>query len=130
MKNYVNKLIEFETIFNKFKKPDHNNLIILDQNATGLRYNLMSEENDEYLKAALQGDEVGVADALGDMLYILTGTIVKHNMGHLIEDVFNEIHRSNMSKLGDDNKPIYRNDGKVMKGPNYSPPELKHLIGV
>ena len=84
-----------------------------------LRFELMKEENEEYLEAAQNGDLVEVADALGDMLYILCGTIIEHGMQHKIEEVFDEIQRSNMSKLGADGKPIYREDGKVLKGPNY-----------
>jgi predicted HAD superfamily Cof-like phosphohydrolase len=71
---------------------------------------------------------VEVADALGDMLYILCGTILTHGMQHIIEDVFAEIQDSNMSKLGVDGKPIYREDGKVMKGPNYRRPDLKQFL--
>lgn len=93
-----------------------------------LRYKLMREENEEYLDAAMQGDKVEVADALGDMLYILCGTIISHGMQHKIEEVFDEIHRSNMSKLGKDGKPIYREDGKVLKGPDYFKPDLKRII--
>ena len=93
-----------------------------------LRFNLMKEENEEYLEAAEQGDLVEVADALGDMLYILCGTIIEHGMQDKIDDVFKEIQRSNMSKLGQDLKPIYREDGKVLKGPNYFPPNLKSIL--
>jgi predicted HAD superfamily Cof-like phosphohydrolase len=88
----------------------------------------MKEENEEYLEAAQNGDVVEIADALGDMLYILTGTMLAHGMQDKMETVFTEIHRSNMSKLDADGKPIYRADGKVLKGPYYSPPELKNLI--
>ena len=93
-----------------------------------LRYKLMREENEEYLEAAQNGDLVEVADALGDMLYILCGTILEHGMQHKIEEVFDEIQRSNMSKLGADGKPIYREDGKVMKGPNYFKPNISEII--
>lgn len=93
-----------------------------------LRYKLMAEENDEYLEAALAGDEVEVADALGDMLYILCGTILSHGMQHKIEEVFEEIQSSNMSKLGEDGKPIYREDGKVLKGPGYFKPNIKAIL--
>ena len=93
-----------------------------------LRFNLMAEENEEYLEAANTNDLVEVADALGDMLYILCGTIIEHGMQHKIEEVFNEIQRSNMSKLGADGKPIYREDGKVLKGPNYQEPNLSDLV--
>lgn len=93
-----------------------------------LRYNLMKEENEEYLDAAQQNDVVEVADALGDMLYILCGTIIEHGMQHKIEEVFDEIQRSNMSKLGKDGKPIYREDGKVLKGPNYFKPDIEKIL--
>jgi len=93
-----------------------------------LRHKLMAEENNEYLDAANSNDLVEVADALGDMLYILCGTILSHGMQHIIEEVFDEIQDSNMSKLGADGKPIYREDGKVMKGPNYRKPDLKQFL--
>ena len=93
-----------------------------------LRYNLMKEENEEYLEAVHNKDLVEVADALGDMMYILCGTIIEHGLQHIIEDVFDEIQRSNMSKLGENGKPIYREDGKVMKGPNYFRPDFSKII--
>src|SRR5690606_1286801 len=93
-----------------------------------LRFNLMDEENREYLEATNNNDLVEVADALCDMLYILCGTILEHGMQYKIEEVFEEIQRSNMSKLGEDGKPIYRNDGKVLKGPNYFKPDIESII--
>jgi predicted HAD superfamily Cof-like phosphohydrolase len=93
-----------------------------------LRYNLMKEENEEYLEAAQNNDIIEIADALGDMLYILCGTIIEHGLQHKIEAVFDEIQRSNMSKLGEDGKPIYREDGKVMKGPNYFKPSFEEIL--
>ena len=93
-----------------------------------LRFNLMDEENKEYHEAANNSDLVEVADALGDMLYILCGTILEHGMQHKIEEVFEEIQRSNMSKLGADGKPIYREDGKVLKGPNYFKPNIESIL--
>ncbi len=93
-----------------------------------LRYKLIREENEEYLEAALRGDLVEVADALGDILYILCGTLLKHGLEHKIDEVFREIQRSNMSKLGADGKPIHRDDGKVMKGPDYFPPDIERIL--
>ena len=93
-----------------------------------LRYNLMKEENEEYLEAVQNNDIIEIADALGDMLYILCGTILEHGLQHKIEEVFDEIQRSNMSKLGEDGKPIYREDGKVMKGPNYFKPNFEKIL--
>ncbi|WP_417360419.1 hypothetical protein [Galbibacter sp.] len=101
----------------------------LEGSKIALRHNLMAEENNEYLEAATNGDLVEVADALGDMLYILCGTILEHGMQDVIEDVFTEIQSSNMSKLGADGKPIYREDGKVLKGPSYFKPNIKKHLG-
>lgn len=100
----------------------------LENGLEKLRFKLMQEENEEYLEAAKNGDVVEVADALGDMLYILCGTIIEHGMQDVIDDVFEEIHRSNLSKLDEDGNPIYRKDGKVIKGPNYCPPNLKQFF--
>ena len=69
-----------------------------------------------------------VADALGDILYILCGTLLKHGLEHKIDEVFREIQRSNMSKLGADGRPIRRDDGKVMKGPAYFPPDIAGIL--
>ena len=88
----------------------------------------MKEENDEYFDAAKNGDLVEVADALGDMLYILCGTILEHGLQSKIEEVFDEIQRSNMSKLAEDGSPIYREDGKVLKGPNYFKPKIAEIL--
>ncbi len=124
-----NKLTSVQTFHEAFglsvsQKPT----AALDENTINLRYNLMDEENKEYLEAAKNGDMIEVADALGDMLYILCGTILAHGMQHKIEEVFAEIQRSNMSKLGDDGKPIYREDGKVLKGPNYFKPNIAAIL--
>ena len=93
-----------------------------------LRFNLMKEENEEYFEAANNNDMVEVADALGDMLYILCGTIIEHGMEHKIDEIFEEIQNSNMSKLGADGSPIYREDGKVLKGPNYFKPDIEGIL--
>ncbi len=93
-----------------------------------LRYKLMQEENDEYLEAAKNGDLVEIADALGDMMYILCGTILKHGLQDKIEEVFEEIQRSNMSKLDADGNPIYREDGKILKGENYFKPDFTSIL--
>jgi predicted HAD superfamily Cof-like phosphohydrolase len=93
-----------------------------------LRHRLMREENDEYLEAAKNGDLVEIADALGDQLYILCGTILKHGLQNKIEEVFNEIQRSNMSKLDENGKPIYREDGKIMKSTKYFKPNIERIL--
>ena len=126
MKNKIKAVHEFHTAFGLGIQ---NSLTAeLEINRNLLRYKLMREENEEYLDAANNKDLVEVADALGDMLYILCGTIIEHGMQHKIEEVFNEIQKSNMSKLGADGKPIFREDGKVLKGPNYFKPDINSIL--
>ena len=100
----------------------------LSEAECALRHKLMSEENEEYLEAAKNGDIIEIADALGDQLYILCGTILKHGLQDKIVEVFKEIQRSNMSKLDKHGKPIYREDGKVMKSELYFKPDIKSIL--
>ena len=93
-----------------------------------LRHRLMHEENEEYLQACKDGDLVEIADALGDLLYIRCGSVLKHGLQDVMEDVFNEIQRSNMSKLDKEGKPIFREDGKVMKSDLYFKPDIKAIL--
>lgn len=125
-KEMLSKLVEFNEVYGiKYSKElvKHPNIKNHE-----LRYELTREENKEFLEAIMNEDPVEVADAVGDMLYILLGTILDLGLQDKIEDVFNEIHRSNMSKLGEDGKPIYREDGKLLKGPNFTPPNLVQFI--
>ena len=125
MEKVVKTVKEFHDAFNVDCNTEP---CIPSQDTCLLRYKLMREENEEYLEACNAGDLTEIADALGDKLYILAGTILAHGMQDIIVDVFNEIHRSNMSKLGEDGKPIYREDGKVLKGPDYFKPNLKPIV--
>ena len=126
IKNELNAVAKFHDAFG-IESADSPSVNIPAQTIL-LRYNLMKEENEEYLEAAQKNDLIEVADALGDMLYILCGTILSHGMQHKISEVFKEIQRSNMSKLGPDGKPIYREDGKVLKGPNYFKPDIAAIL--
>ena len=126
IKNELNAVAKFHDAFG-IESADSPSVNIPEQTIL-LRYNLMKEENEEYLEAAQKNDLIEVADALGDMLYILCGTILSHGMQHKISEVFKEIQRSNMSKLGSDGKPIYREDGKVLKGPNYFKPDIAAVL--
>ena len=93
-----------------------------------LRIDLIQEELGELKDAIVNGDGtlVDVADALSDLLYVVYGA--GHSFGIDLDKCFAEVHRSNMSKLGEDGKPIYREDGKVLKGPNFSEPDLKRVM--
>lgn len=126
MKHELKSVEKFHTAFGLgvAKNPT----ALLDEKKLKLRFDLLAEENEEYLEAAMKNDLVEVADALGDLLYILCGTILEHGMQYKIEEVFNEIQRSNMSKLGQNGLPIYREDGKVLKGPNYFKPDIAKIL--
>ncbi len=91
-----------------------------------LRYNLIKEELEEFKEAIDKKDLLEVADALTDLLYVTYGA--GHAFGINLDDCFNEVQNSNMSKLGTDGKPIYNEAGKVMKGPNYFKPDLSKFV--
>lgn len=97
-----------------------------DAETVQLRIELIGEELNEFWDACNEKDIVGVADALADILYVTYGA--GHAFGIDLDKCFKEVQRSNMSKLGEDGKPIYREDGKVLKGPNYSEPDLKSIL--
>tara|TARA_Y100000361_G_C11082412_1_gene301766 strand:- start:354 stop:752 length:399 start_codon:yes stop_codon:yes gene_type:complete len=97
-----------------------------DRDVQDLRLDLIAEELEELDLAIKNKDIVEVADALTDLLYVVYGA--GHAFGIDLDECFHEVHESNMSKLGEDGKPIYREDGKVMKGPHYFPPELKEIL--
>ncbi len=127
MKTQINKVRAFH---NAFKQENGVTPSNTEQNVFELRHRLMAEENDEYLEACKNNDLIGIADALGDQLYILCGTILKHGLQNKIEDVFAEIHESNMSKLDENGKPIFREDGKILKSKNYFKPDLSKFIKI
>ncbi len=91
-----------------------------------LRYNLVKEELEEFKQAILNKDLLEVADALTDILYVTYGA--GHAFGIDLDSCFEEVQNSNMSKLGENGKPIYNDAGKVMKGPNYYKPDLSKFV--
>jgi predicted HAD superfamily Cof-like phosphohydrolase len=128
-KAFIEIIKHVEEFHNAFRiENNYNPTANLTESDYLLRYNLMKEENEEYLAAAKEGDLIEVADALGDQLYILCGTILKHGLQHKITEVFEEIQRSNMSKLDVDGNPIYRADGKVLKSDQYFRPNIAKII--
>ena len=92
-----------------------------------LRLELIREECEELTVATNAMDMVEIADALTDILYVVYGA--GHAFGINLDACFDHVHASNMSKLGDDGKPIYRDDGKVLKGPNYWAPNMSKFVG-
>ena len=97
-----------------------------DNELADLRLDLIQEEVGELLTALEKKDIVEIADALTDILYVTYGA--GHAVGLDLDECFEEVHQSNMSKLGIDGKPIYREDGKVLKGRGYKPPQLGRII--
>jgi len=98
-----------------------------DPETKHLRVDLIEEELQELKDAISDNDIVGVADALADILYVTYGAGAAFGIN--LDVCFQEVHGSNMSKLGEDGKPVYREDGKVMKGPNYREPDLEAVLG-
>ena len=98
-----------------------------DFNTRELRLDLIQEELDELAQAMEDRDMVQIADALTDLLYVVYGA--GHAFGIDLDECFQEVHSSNMSKLGPNGKPIHREDGKVMKGPGYFEPDLENILG-
>jgi len=107
-----------QEVYSKLNWPDHK--------TRKLRVDLIEEELNELKAAMLKRDQVEIADALTDLLYVVYGS--GHTFGINLDKTFKEVHKSNMSKLGEDGKPIYREDGKVLKGPNFFEPNLKKII--
>lgn len=93
-----------------------------------LRQRLLEEEYKEYVHGEETNDLIEIADGLADMLYIIYGTAVSYGLP--INEIFQEVHDSNMSKLGEDGLPIYREDGKVLKGPNFFKPDIAKIIEI
>ena len=91
-----------------------------------LRYDLIAEELSELFDAILTKDMVKIADALADLDYVVQGAFLEWGIPEL--DTVREIHRSNMTKLGADGKPIYKDSGKVAKGPNFEEPDLEGVL--
>jgi predicted HAD superfamily Cof-like phosphohydrolase len=97
-----------------------------DFNLAALRLDLIEEEVQELRDGLGRSSLLEVADALTDILYVVYGA--GHAFGIDLDDCFSEVHRSNMTKLGEDGRPVYRDDGKVMKGPNYEEPDLTPFV--
>jgi predicted HAD superfamily Cof-like phosphohydrolase len=128
MSKLYEKIRSVEEFHDVFKIGNASEITLVEERDYTLRYNLIKEENEEYLEACKNGDIIEIADALGDQLYILFGTILKHGLQHKIEEVYDEIHRSNMSKLDEKGKPIYREDGKILKSNLYFKPNIKSVL--
>ena len=122
MSNFEDVKIFMETYGQEIKKTPS----FPEDKIIQLRINLIKEELKEFQEAINNKDLLEIADALTDILYVTYGA--GHSFGIDLDKCFTEVQRSNMSKLGENGKPIYNEHGKVMKGPNYFKPNLKQFI--
>ena len=98
------------------------------RDVTDVRARLIQGELDEYREAVADGDLVAVADALSDLMYVLLGTYIAHGLHTQAEALSDEVHRSNMSKLDENGRPVLREDGKILKPDCWSPPNLASVL--
>jgi predicted HAD superfamily Cof-like phosphohydrolase len=125
MEKQIYQVLEFYTAFNQ---PIANSPKHISLERSFMRHRLLDEEVVELFEAAVKKDIVEVADAITDCLYILIGTAIEYGIADRLSECFDEVHRSNMSKLDDNGSPIYREDGKVIKSNNYKSPNLNDII--
>lgn len=127
MKNSLKQVEEFQQVTNQIVNASPQ---LVDPKIAKLRYDIMIEEVNEYKDAVEKGDIVEIFDSLIDQLYVLLGTFNTHGLQHKLEEGFQEVHRSNMSKLDSNGKPIYQESGKVGKSKHYSPPKLDSILNM
>jgi predicted HAD superfamily Cof-like phosphohydrolase len=121
----IEQVKEFHTAFNL---PQRSNPTIIPSGEFKCRHDLLQEEVDELFTAYNNNDIIEVADAIIDSIYVLIGTAVQFGLADKLWLMFDEVHRSNMSKLDENGKPVMREDGKVMKSNLFTPPNLKSII--
>ncbi len=125
MNNYLELVKDWHL---KFGHPVNNSPVIPNEKLCKLRIDLLQEELNELKEGIENEDIVEIADALADLQYVLSGAILCFGLGNKFDEIFDEVQSSNMSKLGADGKPIYREDGKILKGPNFFRPDIKGIL--
>jgi predicted HAD superfamily Cof-like phosphohydrolase len=126
LKQQLDALVEFHQVFGAHIEATPT--VDLPDEVIALRVSLIQEELNEYRHAAETHDLVAVADALSDLMYVVLGTYVSHGLQDMAEALFTEVHRSNLSKLDENGKVIYRADGKVLKSHRWRPPDLASIL--
>ncbi len=126
MRRQLEALVAFHRLMGVFVAPRPT--AQLPPGVAAVRLALLEEELQEYREALAAGDLVAIADALTDLLYVLLGTYVSHGLQDVAEDLFAEVHRSNMTKRCPDGEVRYREDGKVLKPACYRPPDLARVL--
>jgi predicted HAD superfamily Cof-like phosphohydrolase len=117
-------VIAFHAAFDLPRQPHPS--VDVDESLVELRIRLLEEEAGEFARAARAGDLIALADALGDIVYVVYGTAVTYGLD--LDAVVAEVHRANMSKLDATGRPILRDDGKVLKSDRYRPPNVARVI--
>ncbi|MFW0871249.1 MAG: MazG nucleotide pyrophosphohydrolase domain-containing protein [Patescibacteria group bacterium] len=126
MKKELEQLLEFHQSFGAYWQTEAN--IDIPDEIRQVRKTLISEEAKEVCEAIDNEPLENIAKELADLLYVTYGAIINYGLQDKIEEIFAEVHRSNMSKLGEDGKPVLREDGKVLKGPHYSPADVRSIL--
>lgn len=127
MKKQLAELKEFSRVFRAFWQDAPTPIDVM---ARDVRIRLMEEELGEVVSAMKNEPLENIAKELADLLYVVYGTIGAYGLGDKMEAIFDEVHRSNMSKLGADGTPLIREDGKVLKGPNYAPADVARMLTI
>lgn len=126
--NLIKKVDDFQRIFFPNWEFPKTPTPIYDKKIAKLRVSLLQEELNELAEALEQEDIIEIADAIIDINYLLLGTALYAGLQNHFEDIFNEVHRSNMTKLPIDGKIIYREDGKILKPKNFEPPNIMNIL--
>ena len=126
MKDQLDSVRRFHEVFQGYM--ERTPTATVPAEVTEGRIRMFLEELEEYRAAVNNRDDVEIADALTDMLYVLLGTFIAHGLQDIAEELFDEVHRSNMSKLDEQGKPIFRADGKVLKSDRFRDPDLRSII--
>ena len=125
MKKQIEQVKEF---YEAFKVSYSDEITLIPRDRAKLRFELMKEENQEFKTAFWDNDIVEVADAAADQMFILLGTVIEYGLQDKFEALFDEVHRSNMSKLDKDGNPILRADGKIIKSELYEGPHIENVL--
>jgi len=115
-----------KTLASIYLEEFHNTFVPKDLDVRSVRASLLNEEHQEVQEALASGDREAIAKELADLAYVTYGTALVYDID--LDEALREVHRSNMTKLDDDGKPVLREDGKVLKGPNYKPPDMKGAL--
>lgn len=127
MKKQLKQLKEFHEAFNLGWGSEP---VRIDEKTRNLRVSIMREELNEAIEAMESEKIENIAKEIADVLYVVYGTIGSYGLADKIEDVFDEVHRSNMTKIGPGGKPEYREDGKVLKGKNFKPADVRGILNI